>query len=113
MSDRRVLLALGVTYQTPFTLLEKIPTIIQQIITELASTRFDQAHFKEYGEFALIFEFVYFVLSPDYNLYMDSQEKINLEIFRRFEQERIEFAYPTRTLIRASETTKREYKNQV
>jgi small-conductance mechanosensitive channel len=29
---------------------------------------------------------------------MDVQEAINLEIFRRFQEEGIEFAYPTRTL---------------
>ncbi len=34
-------------------------------------TRFDRAHFKEYGESALTFEAVYFVLSADYNLCMD------------------------------------------
>lgn len=34
------------------------------------------------------------MLSPDYNLYMDIQQEINLEIFRRFEQEGIQFALP-------------------
>ena len=29
---------------------------------------------------------------------MDVQESINLEIFRRFQEEGIEFAYPTRTV---------------
>ena len=33
------------------------------------------------------------------NVYMDLQQAINLAIFRRFEQEQIEFAYPTQTLI--------------
>ncbi len=38
------------------------------------------------------------MLDPDYNLYMDIQQHINLEMMRRFEAEGIEFAYPTRTL---------------
>jgi small-conductance mechanosensitive channel len=29
---------------------------------------------------------------------MDIQQAINIEIFRRFEEESIEFAYPTRTI---------------
>jgi small-conductance mechanosensitive channel len=41
---------------------------------------------------------VYFVAKPDFTLYMDVQEAINLEIFRRFQEEGIEFAYPTRTI---------------
>jgi small-conductance mechanosensitive channel len=41
---------------------------------------------------------VYYVLSPDYNLYMDVQQGINLDLFRRFEEQGISFAFPTRTL---------------
>ncbi|MCI3950917.1 MAG: hypothetical protein K0R53_414, partial [Burkholderiales bacterium] len=46
----------------------------------------------------LAFEVVYYVLTPDYNAYMDVQQAINLEVYRRFSEERIEFAYPTQTL---------------
>jgi hypothetical protein len=38
------------------------------------------------------------VLSPDYNLYMDRQQAINLAIFDKLKQEGVQFAYPTRTL---------------
>ncbi len=108
MSERRVAFALGVTYQTSFEQLKNIPTFLRQIITNQPGTRFDRAHFKEYGESALMFEVVYYVLSPDYNLFMDIQEKINLEIFQCFEREQIEFAYPTRTVILGAEKTKKE-----
>jgi len=59
----------------------------------------DRSHFQGYGESALNFETVYYVLGADYNLYMDIQQAINLEIFRRFKEEDISFAYPTRTII--------------
>ena len=36
--------------------------------------------------------------SPDYGVYMDAQQTINLALFRCFEAESISFAYPTRTL---------------
>jgi len=98
MSERRVEFRIGVTYQTPLEKLQKIPSILKNIITAQNNTRFDRAHFKEYGDSALVFEAVYFVLSADYNLYMDIQEQINLKIYEAFQQEKIEFAYPTRTL---------------
>jgi small-conductance mechanosensitive channel len=60
--------------------------------------RFDRAHFQAFGDFALTFETVYYVLGPDYNVYMDCQQAINLTVHRRFEDEGIEFAYPTQTL---------------
>ena len=48
--------------------------------------------------FSLDFEVVYYVLSPNYNVYMDIQQAINLSIHEKFEKEGIEFAYPTQTL---------------
>jgi small-conductance mechanosensitive channel len=98
MSERRVVFTIGVTYQTPYEKLSRLSPLLREIIESQASVRFDRAHFKEYGDFALIYEVVYYVLSPDYNIYMDIQQAINLEIYRRFEQEGVDFAYPTQTL---------------
>lgn len=98
MFERRVPFDLGVTYQTPRDKLVLIPGIIREAVEQQAKTRFDRSHFKQYGDFALVFESVYYVLSPDYNQYMDIQQAINLHIHARFEQEGIEFAYPTQTL---------------
>lgn len=98
MFERRVVFNLGVTYQTPREKLIKIPTIIREAVEAQASTRFDRSHFKEYGDFSLNFETVYYVLVPDYNTYMDIQQAINLRTHERFEEEAIEFAYPTQTL---------------
>jgi small-conductance mechanosensitive channel len=98
MYERRVLFSIGVTYQTPRAQLVKIPTIIREAVEAQADTRFDRSHFKDYGDFSLNFETVYYVLGSDYNTYMDIQQAINLRIHERFEEEAIEFAYPTQTL---------------
>jgi small-conductance mechanosensitive channel len=98
MFQRRVLFTLGVTYQTSAEQLRRISEIIREAITAQQNVRFDRAHFQSYGDFALVFEAVYYVLSPDYNKYMDTQQAINLRIFEEFEREGIEFAYPTQTL---------------
>ena len=44
------------------------------------------------------FEILYHMLTTDFNAFLDVQQAINLEIFRRFAEEGIEFAYPTQTL---------------
>ena len=98
MYERRVVFSLGVTYQTPVEKLAQIQSYIREIIESQDKARFDRAHFKEYGDFALIFEIVYYVRVPDYNAYMDTQQAINLAIFRRFQEEGIEFAYPTQSI---------------
>jgi small-conductance mechanosensitive channel len=98
LAERRIVFGFGVTYDTGYEKLAKIPATVREIITSVEKTRFDRAHFKEYGDSSLNFEVVYFVLDPDYNIYMDIQQKINLELYRRFEEQGIEFAFPTRTL---------------
>jgi small-conductance mechanosensitive channel len=98
MNERRAAFGIGVTYQTPAEKLAAIPAMLREAVEAQSPTRFDRAHFKQYGDSALLFEVVYYVLSPDYNLYMDIQQAINLAVFRRFAEEQIEFAHPTYTV---------------
>lgn len=98
MDERRIQFDIGVTYGTPHDKLAQIPELIKGIIESVGATRFDRSHFREFGDSALIFETVYFMLSSNYNEYMDKQQAINMAIYKRFEEEGIEFAFPTRTL---------------
>jgi len=98
MQKRRVVFKLGVTYQTTSAKVQAIPGIITNIIKNVPDTTFDRSHFASYGDFALIFENVYYVLSNDYNKYMDVQQEINFKIKEEFEKQGIEFAYPTQTV---------------
>ncbi len=103
MEKRRVVFKLGVTYQTSRERLKEIPEIITNIIKNVDDAIFDRAHFSSYGDFSLIFEVVYYVMSGDYNKYMDIQQRINLAISEEFEKRGIEFAYPTQTLFLTKE----------
>jgi small-conductance mechanosensitive channel len=98
MFERRVVFSIGVTYDTAREKLERIPGIIRESIEAQDKTRFDRSHFNKYGDYALLFETVYYVLSPDYNVYMDIQQAINFAIHKAFEGDGIEFAYPTQKL---------------
>lgn len=99
MRERRVVFKLGVIYQTSAEQLERLPKLIEEIVRAQRLTRFDRAHFVTYGDFALEFEVVYYVIGADYGLYMDIQQAINLALYRRFQQEGIQFAYPTQEVI--------------
>ncbi|MBN8554952.1 MAG: mechanosensitive ion channel family protein [Deltaproteobacteria bacterium] len=98
MSERRIQFTIGVVYSTPFEKLNRISEMIRRVIEKQKDVRFDRAHFKTYGDSALQFEVSYFVLSPDLVTYLDIHQDINLDLFQAFAREKIEFAFPTRTL---------------
>lgn len=98
MVERRVECTLAITYDTPAETLRRIPEWLREIIESQPKARLERAHFRQYGDSGLVFEYVYHVLGPDYNLYMDTQQAINLAIHERFAREQVKFAYPTRTL---------------
>lgn len=98
MQERRIVFNLGVTYGTPRAKLELIPRMLRELIESDPGLRFGRSHFKAYGDFSLVFETVYFVLSPDFDTYMNAQEKLNFAIHAKFEEHGIEFAFPTQTV---------------
>ena len=109
MLHRRVVFTIGVTYETPSEKLEKIPTIIKDIITStetIAGVSFDRSHFSAFGDYSLKFETVYYVPTNDYATYMDTQQEIYFKLFRAFKEEGIDFAYPTQLIYTHEGTTK-------
>ena len=92
MYERRIVFTFGVVYDTPRETLARLADEVRAIIEAQPKTRFDRAHFFRFGEFSLDFEVVYFVLDPDYNLYMDIQQAINLALVERLAAEGIRFA---------------------
>lgn len=95
MTDRRVVFATNVAYETPVAMLERIPVMLRQAVEAQNDTRFDRSHFVRHGVASLEFETVYYVLTPDFNRYMDIQQSINLRVHRQFLELGIPFASPT------------------
>jgi small-conductance mechanosensitive channel len=98
MRERRIQFSVGVTYATPAAKIRRIAGWLREAVEAQPKTRFDRAHFKAYGDSSLDFEVVYYVLEPDYNVYMDVQQSLNLAIYERFAAEGVDFAFPTRTV---------------
>jgi small-conductance mechanosensitive channel len=92
MRERRAVFQLGLDYDTPVAALAAIPRAVREIIEATPDTRFDRCHLLSCGERALQFEVVYFITHPDYNLYVDAQQRINLRILERFRAMEVNFA---------------------
>jgi len=104
MYERRVVFGFGITYETPLEKVEAVSAWVRDIVTSGEQIRFDRAHFKAFGASSLDFEVVYFVCAPDFGLYMDKQQEINLKLMKKFSENDVEFAYPT-TLVHMAKPT--------
>ena len=98
MQKRRIAFTFGVEYGTKLKKLEKILEVVKEIFKKIKIADLDRVHFKQFGDFSLNFEVVYYVNKPDYLVYMDTQQEINFALKEGFEKEGIEFAFPTQTL---------------
>ena len=99
MQERRAAFQFGVSYDTDPKDLAAIPAEVRQIIEAIPDTRFDRCHFLTYGETALQFEVVFYVTKPDFNIYADAQQTINLSIIERLRAMRVNFTAPSRTVV--------------
>jgi MscS family membrane protein len=94
---RRIVLQLGLTYDTTPEQMERAMEILHQIAAENPNVGDDvKVSFSSWGDFALGIRFAFFVLI-DRN-FRQTENTVNLEILRRFNAEGLEFAYPTQTL---------------
>ena len=104
MARRRVVFSIDVEYGTPLETLKKIPGMLRSIVEQQKPIKFERSHFAAFKDWSLRFEVVYFVLSPDNNVFMDIQQNINFAIVQEFELQKINFAFPTQSLIVKDET---------
>jgi small-conductance mechanosensitive channel len=91
MEERRVSFMLSLDYATPLEKLQRIPDILQELISRIDQLRFGRAHLKNFGENALQYEVVYFVKSGNFTDFVEGQHALNLALIQRFQQEDIRF----------------------
>jgi small-conductance mechanosensitive channel len=108
MERRRVALEVGVQYDTPIDKLQKIPKIIEKIVSKIEVAELSRAHFKTFMDSNMQFEAIYFIKNKDYQLFMDTQQIVNLELVKAFRKEGIQFAFPTRTIHMFEENKKKK-----
>jgi small-conductance mechanosensitive channel len=67
-------------------------------LESIGGLTFDRCHFKEFGGSGLVYETVYNVENPDYNVHMDILQELNFQLKSACESQGIGFAFPTRTV---------------
>lgn len=98
MHERRVVFLLSLPLFTRGEEMKKAVSLITAIISSKPQVRLDRCHFMSINKISMDIETVYWVLTDDYNIHMDLQQEILLEIQKAFEAENLNFARPVQTV---------------
>jgi small-conductance mechanosensitive channel len=98
LEERRIVFDIGLEYGLSAKKVAKAREVAESVIRAEPGARLDHVHFKDLGVDALDFEVVYFVLDPGLEAMREVRHRINFELYRRFEEEGINFAFRTHTL---------------
>jgi MscS family membrane protein len=92
-----------ITYDSGHTKAKRAVEIIKDILADVPEVNVDpdtppRVYFNEFNDWSLNIYMSYWVRPADYWLYQEVNERVNLEMMKRFEAEAIEFAFPSQTL---------------
>ncbi|MFH1438956.1 MAG: mechanosensitive ion channel family protein [Candidatus Woesearchaeota archaeon] len=99
--NRKVDFTLGLTYDTPPHKIEKAITMIKEIIKKEKYAIKDNitVFFEDFGNFSLNLKIIYYIdHNNSWEKVYTTKNAINKEILKRFNKEKIEFAFPTQTI---------------
>jgi small-conductance mechanosensitive channel len=85
MDERRALLTTRVAGSTTPERLTRIPKIIREVVEGIPNTRFVRSAMTALGDTTIDFETVYFLTDPSYQIYVDAQQAVMLELMRRLD----------------------------
>ena len=94
---------LTITYDSGHEKTTKAVEIVKEVLAGVPEINSDpdrppRVYFSDFNDWSLNIYMSYWVKPPDYWLYQEVNERVNFEIMKRFEAEKIEFAFPSQTL---------------
>ncbi|MDP9108470.1 MAG: mechanosensitive ion channel family protein [Pseudomonadota bacterium] len=99
MSTRRVQFSLRLDPSLSASVAARIPAMVQQVIVQQPQVRFDRAHLKSVDPICVEFEIVYFMLTPAYGLFMDTQQAILLALMAALDKLGVSTLAPTQRVL--------------
>lgn len=73
-------------------IIEEVPRLLEKVFIDLKDQELDRANLKEFGDFGIVFEIVYFYPGNDYKKYMQGRHEVNCKIKEEFDKAGIKFA---------------------
>ncbi|MHC4739688.1 MAG: mechanosensitive ion channel family protein [Planctomycetota bacterium] len=92
-----------ITYGSGHKKAQKAVEIIKEVLAGVPEVNTDserppRVYFSDFNDWSLNIYMSYWVKPADYWVYQEVNERVNLEIMKRFEAAQIEFAFPSQTL---------------
>jgi MscS family membrane protein len=92
-----------ITYDSGHHRAQRAVEIVREVLADVPEINTDpekppRAYFSDFNDWSLNLYMSYWVKPPDYWLYHEVNQRVNLEIMKRFEAGNIEFAFPSQTL---------------
>ncbi|MHC4216611.1 MAG: mechanosensitive ion channel family protein [Planctomycetota bacterium] len=92
-----------ITYDSGHDKTQRAVQIIKEVLGDVPEINTDserppRVYFSDFNDWSLNIYMTYWLVPPDFWLCQEVNERVNFEIQKRFETEKIEFAFPTQTL---------------
>jgi small-conductance mechanosensitive channel len=87
MEERQAVVVTRVAGSTPADKLALVPKIMREVIESIPNTRFVRAAMTTLSDTTIDFTSVYYLTDPAYQVYVDSQQAVMLELMRRLSAE--------------------------
>lgn len=91
---RRSLFTFGVSVDTPKEKVERIPAAIAKIIESISDVTFDRSSVVGFDDAGVEIETLYYVETPEYQIFKEARQSITLAIVEQLEQMDIKLAHP-------------------
>ena len=95
MKERRVIFSSGIPLYSEPKEIKKAIRLVTEAVHGTERTRFERCHLKAINRDSLEIETVYWVLSDDFDTFMDLQQNILLTLISSFKENSLTFVYPT------------------
>lgn len=94
----KTVLDIGVTYDTPAARIERAIKIIEEVYKPHPRTENLVINFNKFDASSLNIQVIHWWGSTNWDEYVKGFQKLNVELKRRFDEEKISFAFPTQTV---------------
>lgn len=95
LNRRRIVQPFGIVYQTHPDICARIPAIVEEVVSSCDKCVLVRCGMTGYGDSSLDFSFEFDVKSEVWQKVFEARHQVLVALLKRFNEEKIEFAYPT------------------